>query len=119
MAVIVTRSVSTAGASGSGAFLQDEKLALQMEMEFVASQASYFKELSYVAQGPLKGSLLDVDIWTDSGKARKIFHKDLFYNEDKDLERTLLTRISDDAKILKILVYDGSGNLESITVSAG
>ena len=121
MGVIVTHSTSTAGASGGGAFTQAEKLALQMEMEFIASQESYYKELSYVTDpGPLRGSLLDVDIYTDSGKTVQLFHKDLFYDDvTRLLDRTLLTRISDGAALLKQLTYDASDNLISITVSAG
>ena len=114
MGVILTRSVSTAGSSGSGAFSQIDKLALEMEMEFKTANASYFKDLDYT-----DGLLTNINIWTDSGKTLRLFNKLFQYDASENLSRILLTRDSDSAQLLKILEYDGSGNLDTITVSAG
>jgi hypothetical protein len=118
MGVIVTKSIGSAGASGAGAFTQVEKLALEMEMEFKAAQTSYYKEFEYVPTGPLGGSLLDAFIWEDDLKIVLLFSKDFWYDANKNLSKTLLTRDSDGAQILKTFEYT-SGNLISVTVSAG
>jgi hypothetical protein len=115
MGIILTHGTGSGTSSGSGAFTQTEKLALQMETEFIASQTSYYKELDYSDTD----FLIDIDIWTDDTKTLKLFHKDLFYNSDENLDRTLLLRISDNAQLLKTFAYDINGNLASITVSAG
>jgi hypothetical protein len=117
MGVIVTRGTGSAGASGS-VFDANDKLAFEMEMEFKTANESYYKELYYVPAGQLRGSLIDVIIWTDDLKTTQLFAKDLFYNSSKDLSRTLLTRDSDGAQLLKIFEYT-DGDLTSITVSAG
>jgi hypothetical protein len=116
MGVIVTRStVSQSGsASGTGAYTSAEKLAMEMEMEFKAANASYFKELGY----DVDDNLTTVDIWTTPSKVLQLFSKTLTYDGGK-LDRTLLTRITDDAKILKIFSYDVDDNLSSVEVSAG
>ena len=117
MGVIITHgtgTTTTAGASGSGAINETEKLALEMEMEFKTANESYYKEFDYSPAG----DLIDIDIWTDSTKTSKLFHKDLFYDSNENLERTLLNRISDGSYLLKIFAYV-SGNLDSVTVSAG
>lgn len=116
MGVIVTRStVSQSGsAGGSGAYTSAEKLAMEMEMEFKAANASYFKELGY----DIDGNLDSVDIWTTPSKVLKLFNKTLTYDSG-NLDRTLLTRVSDSAQVLKIFSYDVDDNLNSIEVSAG
>lgn len=114
MGVILTRTTSSQGASGSGVFTQIEKLAIEMEMAFKASQESYYKELIYSGD-----TLIDIEYWTDSGKTTKIFNKDLFYNQTGLLSKTILTRESDNSKLAKLLSYDISDNLTSVIVSAG
>jgi hypothetical protein len=114
MGVILTHSTSTAGSSGSGAFSQIEKLAIEMEMEFQTASTSYFKDLNYTNE-----VLTNIDIWTSQAMTLKLFSKLLQYDADENLSRAILTRISDDAGLVKILEYDGSGNLDTITVSAG
>jgi hypothetical protein len=117
MSVIITHSPPATG--DPGIFTQVEKLALELEMAYKTAFPSYYKEFDYVDTGPLKGSLIDIDIWTDDTKTTKLFHKDLWYNDDKLLDRTLLIRVSDSTGLLKIFEYDASDNLTSITVSAG
>jgi hypothetical protein len=116
MGVIVTKQSTPSG--GSGVFSQTEKLALQMEIEYNTAFPSYYKEFEYVPSGPLKGSLLEVDIWTDDTKTTLLFHKDFWYSASKDLSKTLLTRDSDGAQLLKLFEYT-SGDLTSVTVSTG
>ena len=121
MGVIITHSPPATGSGGgSGAFSQADKLAIEMEMEFKTAYTSYYKEFDYFAAPPqLKGSLSDIDIWTDSGKGTKLFHKDLFYNSDYLLEKSLLIRVSDGSGLVKEFGYDAQDNLISLTVSAG
>jgi hypothetical protein len=116
MGVILTRkstSSSSASGGGSGVYTSAEKLAIEMEMEFKAANDSYYKELSYT-----DGSLTNVGIWTDNTKVFKLFNKDLSYSSGA-LTQTLLERISDSAKLLKLFDYDVDDNLTSVTVSAG
>jgi hypothetical protein len=115
MGVILTHGSGSSSSSGSGAFSQIEKLALEMELEYKTANASYFKDLNYSAGG----LLTNIDIWTDSGMTLQLFGKLLQYDSSENLSRTVLTRITDSAQIAKILVYDGSGNLNSLNVSAG
>jgi hypothetical protein len=115
MGVILTRkSTSSSSASGgSGVYTTAQKLAIEMEMEFKAANSSYYKELTYD-----DGFLTNVGIWIDDTKVYQLFSKDLNYTNEL-LSSTLLTRTSDNAKLLKILEYDVDDNLTSITVSAG
>ena len=114
MGVILTRkSTSSSSASGSGVYTTTQKLAIEMEMEFKAANDSYYKELSYE-----DGFLTNIGIWLDNTKVYQLFNKDLVYTNEM-LSTSLLTRISDNAKLLKILEYDIDDNLTSITVSAG
>ena len=115
MGVILTKSVGSGSSSGSGAFSQIEKLALEMEMEYKVANASYFKDLNYSSGG----LLTNIDIWTDSGMTLRLFGKVLQYDATEALTRTTLTRVTDGAQIAKILAYDGSGNLNTLNVSAG
>jgi len=115
MGVILTRhttSSSTGSGSSSGVFTSAEKLALEMEMEFKAAVPSYYKELQYT-----DGNLTNIGIWLDNTKVTKLFNKDLSFSSG-NLTQTLLTRISDSSKILKLFNYT-DGNLTSVTVSAG
>lgn len=123
MSVIVTRSTASQGGSGSGVFTQAEKLALEMEMEFKAANASYYKELYYKPDNPNKGNLISAGIWTTTFKTLRLFAKDLNYYESGslkgNLDNTLLLRDLDNAQLLKIFNYDDNENLASIQVSAG
>ena len=117
MGVILTRPAKTttttsSGASGSSPFSESEKLALEMEMEFKTSFSDYYKEFTYTSD-----QLTNVGIWTDNTKVSKLFNKDLSYTSEQ-LTQTYLTRISDNAKLLKLFSYTGD-NLTSVTVSAG
>ena len=103
---------------GTGIYSQYEKFAIEMEMEFKAAQSSYFKELTYLGSGPLIGSLVDIDIFTDNTKSIQLFHKDLYYNLSNNLGKTLLTRIADDSQVVKFLTYDVEDKLINIEVSA-
>ena len=115
MGVILTRkSTSSSGTSGgSGVYTYDEKLAIEMEMEFKASIESYYKEMDYT-----DGYLTNVGIWFDPTKVTKLFNKDLTYENDY-LTETLLERVSDGSLLLKLFEYDVDDNLTSVTVSAG
>ena len=117
MGVIVTRQSTPSG--GSGVFSQTEKLALELEFEYKAVYPSYYKELDYFTAPPqLRGNLSDVDIWIDDTKTTKLFHKDFYYDDSFNLYKTLLSRESDGAQLLKIFEYT-SGDLTSVTVSTG
>lgn len=119
MGVIVTKNIGTGSATSSGSpFTETDKLALEMEMAFKTAYASYYKELEYVTTGPLKDSLLDVYIWTDSSKTTLLFSKNFWYDISQNLSKTLLIRDSDNSQLLKTFEYT-SGNLTSVTVSAG
>lgn len=123
MGVIVTRSTASQGGSGAGAYTQTEKLAMEIDMEFKAANASYYKELYYKPVDPNKGVLVSAGIWIDDIKTTRLFAKDLQYFEagslSGNLEQTLLTRDSDSAQLLKLFGYDNDANLVSVTVSAG
>jgi len=115
MGVILTRHItssSTGSGASSGVFTSAEKLSLEMEMEFKAAIPSYYKELQYT-----NGDLTNIGIWFDSSKVTKLFNKDLLFSGG-NLSQTLLTRITDSSKILKLFNYT-DGNLTSVTVSAG
>lgn len=113
MGIILTRqTISKSGSGSSGAFTNAEKLSLEMNMEYKAAISSYYKELSY------SDNLSNVSIWFDDTKVLKLFNKDLTYSSGS-LSKTLLTRISDNAKLLSLFNYDINGNLSSVTVSAG
>ena len=115
MGVIVARGTGTSsGSGGSGAYTNGEKLAMELEMEFKAANLSYFKELGYTS-----GDLTSLNIYTDTGKGLQLFGKTLSYDTSGNLANTLLTRITDSAKVLKVFAYDKDTNLASINVSAG
>lgn len=115
MGVIVARPISrTTETSGSGVYTSSEKLALELEMEFKAANLSYFKELGYTSD-----DLTSLNIYTDTDKTTQLFGKTLSYDPSGNLVNTLLTRITDNAQVLKVFSYDGSGNLSTINVSAG
>ena len=98
MAVIVARGTAAAAGSGSGgAYTSGEKLAMELEMEFKAANLSYFKELGYTS-----GDLTALNIYTDTGKGTQLFSKTLSYDTSGNLANTLLTRITDSAKVLKV-----------------
>jgi hypothetical protein len=126
MGVIVTRGTGTgsAGGSGTGAYTIPEKLAIEMEMEFKAAQADYYKELLYEIGGVNDGTLISAGIWIDTIKTTRLFSKDFTYEVGGggrygNLTQTLLLRESDGAQLLKLFGYDGDDNLTSIQVSAG
>lgn len=109
MGVIITRTVGGGIASG-GAYTQTEKLAIQMEQEFIAIKPYAYKELIYTVD-----DLTNVGWYEDNTKAVKLFNKDLKYSDGK-LSRTDLTRISDGAKLTRIFNYTGN-NLTSVETS--
>jgi YD repeat-containing protein len=111
MGVIFTKP-KAGGAGGSGVFTQAEKLALEMEMDFKASNLFYYKEFTYDSTSEL---LITIEYYTDNGKGTKLFNKDLSYNPSDQLITSVLTRILDVVTMTKTLAYDGSGNLISIT----
>lgn len=96
--------------AGTGVYTLAEKLAIEMEMDFVAAKANYYKELSYTGD-----DLASIDIWTDVGKTEQIFGKVLTYTGG-NLTQTVLTRVSDSTTLTKDLVYS-QGNLTSVTVT--
>lgn len=109
MGVIVTKSLGV-GISGSGVFSQQEKLALELEMEFKATKLYYYKEFTYT-----DNKLTDVDVYEDDTKTVQLFNKTLTYTESK-LTQTDLTRISDSAVVTKTFSYIDD-NLVSITTT--
>ena len=114
MGVILTKSLTSTSASGggSGAYTDNEKLAMELEMGFKAANLYNFKELTYTS-----GLLSEVNIYTDNGKTTKLFRKELEYDVSDKLNLVTLTRISPSASLIKILSYDGSDNLITITIS--
>jgi hypothetical protein len=115
MPLIVTKHIgSTSASGGSGAYTEAEKLAIEMEMEFKTTSSSYYKELTY----NVSGDLTNIGIWTNDSKTLKLFNKDFNYS-GSNLDTIELTRISDNKKLIKDLSYSVSGDLTSISVSAG
>jgi hypothetical protein len=112
--VIIARGTATAGGSGTGAYTNVEKLAMELEMGFKAASLDNYKELTYS-----NGSLSNIGIWVDDTKVTQIFDKDLTYDVGDNLSRTELTRISDSSTLTKIFSYDVEDNLFSITASGG
>ena len=111
MGVIVTKpSAGNEGGSGSGAYSQVEKLALEIEMEFKAAKLYYYKEFSYTGS-----TLTGINIYEDNTKAVTLFSKILTYVSN-ELTETNLTRISDSATLKKVFAYTDS-KLVSITLS--
>ena len=86
MGVIVTRSTTSLSGSGgvSSSYTSAEKLAMEMEMEFKAANASYFKELDY----DVNDNLTTIDIWTTPLKTLQLFNKTLSYNVSGNLTDT-------------------------------
>lgn len=117
MPVIVTRSISTgtAGVTGTGAYTQAEKLAMELEMSFKAAKLSNYREFTYSQQG----ELTDIDIYETAAKITTLFTKDFTYDNKRNLTEILLTRISDSAQLLKLFTYSQQGDLLTITASAG
>jgi hypothetical protein len=93
----------------NGIFDLCDKEILEMEMEFKTAHLCYYKTFAY---NPGK-QLIDIDIYSDSTANLLLFHKDLFYNAQKQLERTVLTRISDGATLTTNFTYDVQKNLQS------
>ena len=114
MAIILTRHAGTgsAGASG-GAYSQDEKLAMELEMAFKAAKLSNYREFVYAS-----GDLTTITIYEDDTKVITLFTKGFTYDVGGDLTELLLTRDTDGAQLLKIFAYT-DGDLTSITASAG
>ena len=110
--IIQTKSRGGA-AGGSGVYSQSEKLAMEMEMSFKASNLSNFKELLFDSAG----DLYNISIYTASDKITKLFNKDLTYDSAGDLSQVILTRISDSVILTKNLSYDGDGNLSTVNIS--
>ena len=116
MGNIITRPRPSGG--GSGVYTQSEKLAIELEMELKAAQASYYKEFAYEElPGNQTGDLLSITFYTSSSKTTTMFTKAFTYTAGA-LTQTLLTRISDSAILTKNLVYDIDDNLISIDVAA-
>ena len=117
MLVILTRTASTgtAGVSGSGAYTQAEKLAMELEMAFKAAKLSNYREFTYSQQG----DLTDIDIYETAAKITTLFTKGFTYSQQGDLTEILLTRISDSSQLLKLFTYSQQGDLLTITASAG
>lgn len=109
MSVIIVRGRST---GGSGVYSQAEKLAIEMEMAFKASNINNYKELIYNAT-----DLIEIDYYTDNTKITKLFDKILSYNSGK-LVQTILTRIDDGSTLTKSFSYDINDNLESVEAVA-
>jgi len=114
MGVILTKSLTstTISGSGSGAYNDAEKSAMELEMSFKAANLSNFKELTYV-----DSLLSEINIYTDSGKTVKLFMKELDYDVSEKLSQVTLTRISPNATLTKTLTYDVDDNLLNITIS--
>tara|TARA_Y100000310_G_scaffold343740_1_gene452791 strand:- start:1052 stop:1393 length:342 start_codon:yes stop_codon:yes gene_type:complete len=108
MGVITTKN--RGGFGGDHTYSQAEKLAMEMEMSFKAANLANFKELVFDSSGDLS----NVSIYTDSGKATKLFNKDLTYDSSGDLSQLVLTRITDSVVLTKDFSYDGDGNLSTI-----
>jgi len=91
-----------------GTFTEAEKLILEMEMAFKVANLTNFKETTFSA-----GLLLNLSIYTDSGKGTKLFNKDFTYSTGQ-LTTVVLTRISDSVISTKNLLYNIDGTLLSI-----
>jgi hypothetical protein len=102
-----TEWASGATVSGSGAYTQSEKLAMELEMEFKAANLYCYKEYSYTGS-----NLTGVTIYTDNTKVTTLFTKTLSYSGTK-LTQTVLTRITDAATLTKTYTYTG-GKLISV-----
>jgi len=113
MGVILTKSLTSVNVSGGiSEYTAAEKLAMELEMSFKAANLYNYKELTY------SNSLLsEINIYTNSGKAVKLFKKELNYDISDKLNLITLTRISPSASLTKTLGYDGSDNLITITIS--
>lgn len=115
MGVILTKSLAgttVSGGGGSGAYSDTEKSAMELEMSFKAANLSNFKELTYA-----NSLLSEINIYTDSGKAVKLFMKELEYDVSEKLSQVTLTRVSPNATLTKTLNYDVNDNLLNITIS--
>lgn len=99
-------SLPESGFSDSG------KLILELQLAFKVANSSHFKELIFTS-----GQLTNISIYTNSGKAIKLFNKNLTYASGL-LSQVLLTRISDSKTITKNLIYDGNNNLQTIDIIA-
>ena len=99
--------------SADNVYSLDEKLAIEMEMEFIAAKANYYQEFFYTGN-----ALTSAGIWEDSGKASKLFGKALSYSGNK-LVQTVLTRVSDGTTLTKDFTYTGNQlATKTVTVSA-
>jgi len=113
MGIIFTKP--TPGASGgSGVYSQSEKLALEMEMAFKALNINVYKEFTYYSTSE---NLITIEYYTDTGKGTQLFTTDLSYNTSSQLTSSKLTRNSDSVTLTKSFIYDGVGNLTSISRS--
>jgi hypothetical protein len=114
MAVILTRSAGTgSGSASGGAYTQDDKLAMELEMAFKAAKLSNYREFAYAS-----GDLTTITIYETDAKIVTLFTKGFTYDVNGDLTQLLLTRDTDGAQLLKIFAYT-DGDLTSIEASAG
>lgn len=107
----------TSGSSGQGgAFISDEKLALELEFAFKSSSPTIQKQLGY---DTTTGNLTLITIYaydtTTASTTIVLFTKVLEYNSEGTLIKITITRISDSATLDKDLTYDVNGNLTVIT----
>jgi len=112
MAIILTKSMSSANASGSGVFSQLDKLALELEMGFKTANLSNYKEFEYT-----DSILSSITIYTDDTKGTTLFRKNLTYDINDILTQVMLTRVSPSAALIKSFAYDGNNNLSTIGTS--
>tara|TARA_R100001244_G_scaffold25113_4_gene25570 strand:+ start:31992 stop:32651 length:660 start_codon:yes stop_codon:yes gene_type:complete len=89
----------------------DNKLDLELELEFKLSNLSNFKELLYTGN-----NLISVNIYEDNTKTTLLFAKSLAYTGN-NLTSTLLTRASDGATLSKALIYSGSRLISVETIA--
>ncbi len=110
-------SSGSSGSSGTGgAFISDEKLALELEMAFKSSSPTIQKQLGY---DTTTGNLTLITIYaydtTTASVTIVLFTKVLEYNSEGTLIKITITRIFDSATLVKDLTYDGNENLTIIT----
>jgi len=101
--------IGPAGADGSdGAISIVDVDTLELEMEFILSNLTNFKETIFT-----DGLLTNLSTYTTPIKTTKLFNKDFTYVAGQ-LTQLVLTRVSDSATLTKEFTYNIDGTLKTI-----
>jgi len=88
---------------------QESRQYLELKSLTKVGQNSYYKEFTFVDGNPTS-----IDVWTDSGKATKLFTKSITWSAGNATD-IVVTDEQSGVVLTTALTYDGDGNVDTIT----